>query len=298
MVTLAFAISETDRAFLAGFLEGEACLTIAEMSGGQSYSCGIRVCQRDDDYGVLEWLVALTGLGRLRRVAAQRTSRPQIMWSIGSQGDCLEMLSLIEDCGFHGRRAAELGIWREAVEAWTEHHGAARRATMRSLNDRLHAARRFGAGAPCVTPFSGRRQQLLGYISGFVCAEGCFSLSTGRPQFVIHLRQDDRPLLELLSTATGLGKVNSHAPAPSANPTCSWTVAAQSELAQIADLLREGGLAGRKRREMEAWAVAVDELCSARRLAVRPRRELIAVAAARLKALRTYRAPAGGPARP
>jgi hypothetical protein len=290
MVTLAFSISEADRAFLAGFLEGETCLTIAELNGGQSYSCGIRTALRDDDQEVLEWLAALTGLGTLRRIAAQRTSRPQIAWSINSQDDCLELLTLLDGCGFHGRRAAELGIWRQAVEAWTTHHGAARRATMRSLKDRLEAARRFGGGAPRPMPF-GLRKHFLGYISGFVCAEGCFAISKGRPRFSVHLRQDDRPLLELLSTATGLGKVSNHSPAPPNNPSSTWTVAAQAEMANLADLLRKGGLAGRKRSQMEAWAVAVDEVCSARRLSVRPRQELIALATERLRQLRLYRPP-------
>jgi hypothetical protein len=290
MVTLAFSISDADRAFLAGFLEGETCLTIAELNGGQSYSCGIRTALRDDDQEVLEWLAALTGLGTLRRIAAQRTSRPQIAWSINSQDDCLELLKLLDSCGFHGRRAAELGIWRQAVEAWTTHHGAARRATMRSLKDRLEAARRFGAGAPRTLPF-GPREHFLGYISGFVCAEGCFAFSNGRPRFSVHLRQDDRPLLELLSTVTGLGKVSSHSPVAPNNPSSTWTVAAQAEMANLADLLREGGLAGRKRSQMEAWAVAVDEVCSARRLSVRPRRELIDLAAERVKGLRVYRPP-------
>jgi hypothetical protein len=292
MVTLAFSISEADRGFLAGFLEGEACFTITERSGGQSYSCGIGLAQRDDEQELLEWIVALTGLGRLRRTAAQRTSRPQIMWSIDSQDDCLEMLRLVDSCGLHGRRAAELGIWRQAVEAWTEQHGAARRVAMRSLKHRLHAAKRFGAGAPCATPFAGSRRELLGYISGFACAEGYFCLSRGRPRFVIHVRQDDRPLLELLSVATGLGKVNTHAPAPAANPTCSWTVAAYAELARLSDLLREGGLSGRKRREMETWAVAVDELSSAQRMRAPPNRELVALAAGRLGGIRAYRPPA------
>ena len=137
----------------------------------------------------------------------------------------------------------------------------------------------------------GNVSRCLGYISGFVCGEGSFQLSRGNPRFAIHFRADDRPLLELLATTTGLGKVNDNRPAPPLNPSSTWTVAARAELAQLADLLREGGLAGRKRQQMETWAVAVDEVCSARRLLVRPRRELIALAAERLRQHRAYRPP-------
>jgi hypothetical protein len=104
------SISELDRAFLAGFLEGEAHLAVREQNGGASFGCGAYIRLRDDDQDLLEWLVALTGLGRLRRVPAQRTYRPQIGWTIDSQADCTALLRLIERCGFHGRRAAELRL--------------------------------------------------------------------------------------------------------------------------------------------------------------------------------------------
>jgi hypothetical protein len=110
-----FCISQLDRAFVAGFLEGEACLTITEQNGGPSYSCGAVVRVRADDQDVLEWLVGLTGLGRLRPVSARGTSMPQIAWKIETQHECTELLRLINDCGFHGRRAAELRLWSEAV---------------------------------------------------------------------------------------------------------------------------------------------------------------------------------------
>ena len=93
------------------------------------------------------------------------------------------------------------------------------------------------------------------------------------------------------SSTTGLGKVSSHMSAHPVNPSGTWTVAAHAEMADLGDLLREGGLAGRKRMQMEAWAIAVDEVCSARRHSMRPRRELIALAAERLSQLRVYRPP-------
>jgi hypothetical protein len=176
------------------------------------------------------------------------------------------------------------------VCVWTEAKGEARRAELRDLRTRLAAARRFGAGEPSASPFADRRE-LLGYISGFVCAEGCFGLSGGRPRFTIHLRQDDQPLLEMLAEASGLGSVTSHRPAQPLNPSATWTVSARAELAELRDLLWQGGLPGRKSREMEVWALAVDELNRGARVGVRPRREVIQAAREDLSLLRAYRPP-------
>jgi hypothetical protein len=147
--------SSTRRSFIAGFLEGEASLTISEANGGQSYSCSVTAKQRDDEQDMLEWLVALTGLGSLRRVPARATSRPQISWTIATQAECAELIRLLEGRGFHGRRAAEWEIWRQAVAHWIGGHGDARRAAMQDAKARLEAARRFGGGANRAAPFAG-----------------------------------------------------------------------------------------------------------------------------------------------
>jgi hypothetical protein len=93
----AFSIGELDRCFIAGFLEGEACFVVSELNGGQSFSCGVSVRMRDDEQDLLEWLVGMTGFGRLYRVPAQPSSRPQIAWHIGTQDDCRELLGLIRE---------------------------------------------------------------------------------------------------------------------------------------------------------------------------------------------------------
>jgi hypothetical protein len=277
-------VDERGRAFLAGFLEGEASLSIRELNGGQSFSCDLALNQRDDAQDTMEWLLSTTGIGRLRRVPARSMSKPQIAWLVNTQPHCHELLGLIES-GFHGRRAAELRVWSQAVRTWTDGRGEQRRTTMRCLMMELVAARRFGAGEPIATPFAAR-DQLLGYISGFASAEGCFGMSRGRPRFTVHLRQDDRPLLELLASATGLGKVSEHRPSPPLNPSATWTIAARAQLAGLIDLLHRGGLSGRKLQEMEVWADAVDELNR-----VVPRREVLEEARNRLASVRAYRPP-------
>lgn len=289
MPYFAVAISELDQGFLAGFLEGEASFLIFEQNGGQSYGCALSLTQRDDDQDLIEWLVAITGLGRLHRVPARATSKPQIVWRIDTQHDCVEMDRLLAHCGFHGRRAAELAIWSHAVRTWVSGHGDERRVTMRALKLRLEATRRFGCGASRAVPFADRPRLQLGYISGFVSAEGSFWCSPDRPRFSVHLRSDDSPLLKLLAETTGLGRVYDHAVRPPLNPSSSWTVRAAPELARLVELMREADLPCQKRRQMETWAIAVEELENARQTARRPRGEVLCLSASELRAVRTYR---------
>ena len=197
---------------------------------------------------------------------------------------------MIEPCWFHGRRAAELRVWSQAVDVWTRCDGPARRSRLCELRDELASARRFGGGEPGATPFRSS-SQLRGYISGFVCAEGCFVISKGRPRFSVHLRQDDEPLLRLLAKETGLGKVTRHCPSPPLNPSATWTVAGRAEMADLRDLLWHAGLTGRKLRQLAVWGDAVEELNRAARCSARPRREALESAGERLRNLRVYRPP-------
>lgn len=290
MLHFSLSIDQLDRAFIAGFLEGEACFSITEQNGGQSFSCNVAVSQRDDDQELLEWLVAATGVGRLHRVRAYRTSRPQVLWSVASQEDCHELVALIGD-GFHGRRTSELDTWREAVSVWTDCHGDERRARLLALKQRLHALKRFRASEPTARPLR-RRQVLVGYISGLVCAEGSFGFSGARPRFSMHLRADDGPLLEMLAATTGFGRVNHHRPpAPPLNPSSTWNVSAPLQLLRLVEVLREGGLHGRKRTEMEAWSVAVEALCAPELRGRAVDHEVVRSAAQRLAEIREYRPP-------
>jgi hypothetical protein len=289
VTVFAMSVSELDQGFIAGFLEGEAWLGVVERNAGASYSCVVSVRVRDDDQDLIEWLVALTGLGRLSRVPAVATSHPQIQWLIDTQADCVELAQLISRSGFHGRRAAELAIWSAAVDIWVNGSGESRRTTLAGMKRKLEAAHKFGNGAQAALPLPGSPRLRLGYISGLVAAEGSFLMSGARPRFSMHLRRDDRPLLELLASATEIGRIYDHTAAQPLNPSSSWVVTARRELERLLALLYEADLPGRKSTELEAWAVAVDELCSAARHGVRPRRDLLELAADRLRVSRVYR---------
>jgi hypothetical protein len=287
--SFSFSIGELDQGFVAGFLEGEASFGIVELNGGQSYSCLVNVRVRDDEQDLVEWMAAITGLGRLYRVAARGTSQPQIAWLIDTQGDCVDLARLLSRPGFHGRRAAELAIWSEAVNVWVNGAGPSRRAELRSLKCRLEAARGFACGAETALPLPEARRLRLGYISGFVAAEGSFGISRGRPTFAIHLRKDDRPLLEMLASLTVAGRIYDHTPALPLNPSSLWVVRAWPEVRDLLALLREADLPGRKRTEMETWAIAVEELEAAHRRHEHPRRERLSRVAEQLRLERRYR---------
>jgi hypothetical protein len=64
-------------AFLAGFIEGEACFTISRQRRGP-YGCSMRLCVRDDDGVLLAEMADRTRLGRLRSKAARPPSHAQL----------------------------------------------------------------------------------------------------------------------------------------------------------------------------------------------------------------------------
>ena len=88
-------IPEVEGRFLAGYVEGECHLGIGENNGGQSAKCWLEVRVRDDDRDLLEWLMAVTGQGRLPRAAARANSAPQIGWHVGKQAGCAEIVRLL-----------------------------------------------------------------------------------------------------------------------------------------------------------------------------------------------------------
>jgi hypothetical protein len=157
----------------------------------------------------------------------------------------------------------------------------------------LYRARRFGGGAGAATPFVGSERLWLGYISGLVAAEGSFHFSPRRPRFALHLRQDDRALLTLLAERTGIGRIYDYVPPAPLNPSSTWSINAAHELAQLLTVLREADLPGRKRREMESWSIAVDEMARARGEMLLARIDLLRLSASQLRRDRLYRPSTG-----
>jgi hypothetical protein len=253
------AISADEGHFIAGFIEGEAHFGIVEANGGQSFRCLMSLKLRDDDVELVEWLQARTGVGTLHAVPARATSNPQVQWLVQSQDGCHVLADLLTQFEMRGRKAREFVVWKRAVELWTS--GEPNRvARSHELRRRLLGLRRFrAADEACVARPPASPEALDGYLHGFMCAEGSLALDRTHTSLAIHLRQDDRPLLQMLANALGVGDVRDHAAYPPTRPSSTWRVARLDEVARLAARLDPQRMRGRKAAELEVWLRAVAE---------------------------------------
>jgi hypothetical protein len=102
-------------------------------------------------------------------------------------------------------------------------------------------------------------------LAGLVDGEGCFHISAPRLKgnhycsFVVKMRADDEPLLELFRDACGgIGGLYRHERKNAWAPTVSWIVRKKAEVAFIRDLFELYPLWSKKQRDFEVWARAVD----------------------------------------
>ena len=112
----------------------------------------------------------------------------------------------------------------------------------------------------------------------------------------MHLRRDDRAILELFAARFGVGTVRDRAAYRRDNPGATWLICATDELRAAVRLFEAAGLRGRKRREFEAWREAAEERGFARLAGRRWDRARVQRVADRLAALREYRGPRHPPA--
>ena len=133
----------------------------------------------------------------------------------------------------------------------------------------------------------GRAPGLLG---GFFSGEGCFGLSGLQPRAVVHLRRDDRAILELFAARFGVGTVRDRAPYRRGNAGVVWLICAR-RTARGGAPLRGRRLRGRKRREFEVWRHAAEERGFARLAGRRWDRARVRHVAVRLAAMRVYCGP-------
>jgi hypothetical protein len=113
-------LGELDGHALAGFIEAEASFAIVPNNGGRTWTCAMTLNQRDDDADMLLDIVRVTGLGRLHAVPARRTSRPQVVWSVGSKLECRQLVGLLRRFPLRGRKRREFAVWAAAVDRWSE----------------------------------------------------------------------------------------------------------------------------------------------------------------------------------
>jgi MarR family transcriptional regulator, transcriptional regulator for hemolysin len=289
-------LGESDGHALAGFLDGEGSFAISPNNRGRNWACGMSVALRLDDGDILTDLCRCTGLGRIFCVRARRTSRPQALWTVASKRECAELVRILRRFPLRARKRRDFEIWARAVDRWSAvsydvrddrelHAAMARDAKL------IRSVRRYDNTPP--PALDGPDEALLAYFGGFFTAEGSFGLSGLQPRAVIKLRRDDRSILELFARRFELGVVRDHVAYGDDNPSVTWLVCAARDLASAICLFEASQLRGRKRREFEVWREAAHERASARLVRRRWDRARVEDVAARLRALRPYRRPAG-----
>ena len=261
-------VSASDGAFLAGFVEGEACFTISKQTRGHGYRCNVQITCRADDGPLLAQLADRTRLGSLGGKPAYATSRRQVSWRISAKADCLRLVELLDRYPLRGRKSHDYALWRTGVDWWLAGDPSARRpqrdwAPMAYLKGRLEEVKRFQAATPAlILDPPGLCTDWGGFLAGFLTAEAWFGLAAStrgqvRPRMVVHLRADDRELLNELAARTDVGRVGGPYPnAPSA-PSMKWTVCGRDDLDRLIAIIDQHELRGRKGAEFGIWREAV-----------------------------------------
>src|SRR4051812_5208842 len=222
------SLQRHDGHFLAGFIEAEGCFEIRQNNGGVNWSCVFTLVQRDDDTELLLQLCELTGLGSVGKVRATGNSKPQGVWSIRGQRDCLGLAQLLDAFPLRGRKRRELAVWAAAARQLNRTVPA---AGLPQLAADLRVLKRY-VNPVGKNPPGGQSldDNLVAWLGGCFTGEGHLSLHRSRARVVVRLRDDDRPLLEELHAATGLGRLYSCPRAGRTCPSVAWVIYRQDQL--------------------------------------------------------------------
>jgi hypothetical protein len=255
------AISARDGHFLAGLIEAEACFQIRPNNGGANWACNFMLALRRDDAGLLSELHERTKLGAISAKPARANSKPQAVWAIHRRAECLRLAELLEEFPLRGRKSREVEVWATAVR---ELDRTPRPDALPQLAAEIRSLKRYvnssgGEERPAPPLDNG----LVAYLGGLFTGEGHLSLSGLKPRVALKLRADDRPLLEDLSTATGLGRLYSASERGRDSPSVTWLIYRHDQLTDAASLLRRARLRGRKARDFALWRPAALEVAGA-----------------------------------
>ena len=281
-------LSDADGHFIAGFLEGEAHFGITEANGGQSFMCFMSLRLRDDDAELLTWLRDTTCVGHTRPVAARGTSKAQVEWRVQTQAGCRTLAALLGEFEVRGRRRREVDIWRRAVDVSSSRIGD-RALVLRRLRERLGESRCYLPPSSAPIPAPQSREALRAYLHGLLSAEGSFALRLGHTGMAVHMRQDERPLLEMLAGAVGVGRVRNQPACGTSKPSATWNVSRLDDVVTLATWLDPALLRGRKGVELGVWLRAVDERQAERSVGGRVPPERMEQLVAEFRAARVYR---------
>jgi Homing endonuclease associated repeat len=116
---------------------------------------------RADDAPVLASIRETTGVGALYGPSPNPGSHPTVAWTVTRTAHLLDLAARL-DGRVPGRKALELEVWREAVEARADRRLSPerRRAIIDDAESRLRELRRYRPGAPPRSPTSRRLQRM------------------------------------------------------------------------------------------------------------------------------------------
>lgn len=289
MFALSPRLTAIQTGFLVGFLEAEAHFGIVPSNAGASYSCVMTLAARDDDTELLVALRAATGLGTLRPRTAKDNSHSQVIWTIGTQNEAAELATLLSVHGPIGRKAQVVAVWCEAVRTWCA-TGRAKARHLGRQRERLRLVSQYSASPATACSLDLTDAHDRGYVTGLTVGDGHLSVTESGAALVIHLRDDDLPLLESLQGAFG-GKVRRDRAYGTSRPAARWTVRASSELDYVRSCLAMELFPSRKQREFTIWSKAIDEQISAEREQRCRNRVLLSALQTEIRSERVYRAP-------
>jgi hypothetical protein len=263
-------VSPTVGAFLAGFLEGEACFSISRQSRNTNHRCSMTLTARADDRSLLRSLAAATALGSLATQPPRGRSHTQVAWTIGSKADCQRLIELLTAYPLRGRKSLDYAIWSAAATWWIAANPSKRLvgrdwAPIIYLKRRLHTIKRYSAGQGLQVRDAGSdlRADWPDFLSGYFTAEGSLGIYRNGPNRFsptaqMRVRVDDFPLLEQLQRRTGVGRLYANmALKQNAAPVGIWMVKRTDEIARLAHIFQRHPLRGRKHREFLVWRDAV-----------------------------------------
>lgn len=149
--------------WLAGFIDGEGCLTICHSAGKKAYTCRLMLSLRMDDRPLLDHLMSATGLGFVKRKqvgpnSGRANEKPQATWQVHKKAELVRLVEILDTYPLRSKKARDYVIWREAVLLWAsmrrEYTGHPRGgrpydwSRMAVLHDEIQAVRRYDDSAP------------------------------------------------------------------------------------------------------------------------------------------------------
>jgi hypothetical protein len=116
------------------------------------------------------------------------------------------------------------------------------------------------------------------WLAGFIDGEGCFEVSYSgerlpAPRFRMVLRDDDTPIVKEIAARTNIGNVRFQRPRVNAHRAVLWSIDGKRDQQLLVALLDEYPLRAKKRRDYEAWRLAVRAHASVRQGAPAQRAE-------------------------